>query len=876
MITRRDFMKAGVAILTGSQAAESAAHDEELVSRHKESPATLQGERSDSDWTARWIWSSVNGLEPNHFVYFRRTFKLQAVPMEEVNVKVSARTEYILCVNGRRVGFGPPIADSRRYYFDLRNIQPYLRKGPNVIAARVYSLATATEDTKRVPGGFILQGTVGENSLDSDKTWRYLVPEVWKQKAPRQSFQLHYVEIADFRKEPSGWNGLGFDDSGWQTAIEMSGPGESTGHMVRRELGEIREVFMPAASVIRSAEVERNSAFEVPAFQVNAEKFLPIQTVRFNNLASLGTKKAAARVETPANGRDAAIVLDMGEMVLGCPFFEAEGSAGTVVDVSISEYLLEGRVLASRQITPTQRTNLTDRITLRQGRTLWQRNDYNGYRYVQLTIRNATKPVVLRRAGTMMREYDFKHEAKFRSSNPVLDRIFNGSKWSHRVNTHWGYCGSAWREHAQWSDLPWPATNLVVFHDPPLMRYYLRQVALGQNAEGRMQFPYPGSIGGELPEQTMWLADDLWKCALYFKDRDLVHDLLPVMVKANEWFEKHTTSRGVISTKDWPKIWLVIDWGYPYVNNPEPGELATLNMIYYNFLRSVEKCAEFDGNEEVRDRFGRQADSLKETINKVFGATEQGLYYEKPGRQSPSQYASILAVNHRVVPEEHLQKVFDFAVGLELRPGRASPWFMYSALEAFARAGRFEEAVTSICRYWSTFLKADATTYWELWNIPGEDVHPIPGYTKEMGAQTITYSSAPAPYTASHILGVEPLEPGFGRILIAPHPSGLDSFEGKAPTPYGDVHVRYQRHKPENQTELYVTVPEAAKAILRLPYSSRQPIVTLNNRPWFSSGRFQPNPLVTKPRATNDYLELEVVPGNYYFMASASEQKTEL
>jgi len=440
MITRRDFIKVGAAILTGSQAAESAAHDEEPV--YRESPATPQEERSDSEWTARWIGSSADGFESNHFVYFRRTFNLHAVPVEEVYVKVSARTEYILHVNGHKIGFGPPIADSRRYYFDLRNIQPFLRKGPNVIAARVYSLATATEDTQKVPGGFILQGRIGEVNLDSDNTWKFLVPEVWKQKAPRQSFQLHYVEIADFRKEPAGWNGLGFDDSDWQTALEMSEPVDSREHLIRREMGEIREVFMPVASVTRSAEVERNSAFEIPASQVNAEKFLPIQTVRFKNLASLTTKIPAARIETPASGRDAALVFDMGKMVLGCPFFEAEGSAGTVVDVSISEYLQDGRVLASRAITPTQRTNLTDRITLRQGKTVWQRNDYNGYRYLQLTIRNATKPVVLHQVGTMMRNYDFQHEAMFRSSNPVLDRIFNGSKRSHRVNTHWGYCGS--------------------------------------------------------------------------------------------------------------------------------------------------------------------------------------------------------------------------------------------------------------------------------------------------------------------------------------------------------------------------------------------------------------------------------------------------
>ena len=547
-----------------------------------------------------------------------------------------------------------------------------------------------------------------------------------------------------------------------------------------------------------------------------------------------------------------------------------------MVDVSISEYLQDGRVLASRAITPTENTNLADRITLRQGKTAWQRNDYNGYRYLQLTVRDAAEPVTFRKVGTMLRDYQFQHEAAFRSSDPKLDRIFEGSKWSHRVNSHWGYCGSSWREHAQWSDLPWPAANLIVFHDPPMMRYYLRQVALGQTPEGMMRFPYPGKLSGELPEQGMWLADDLWQCALYFDDRELVHDLLPVMVKANEWFIRHLTPRGLLTTKGWDHMWVVVDWGYPFVNDPAPGELATLNLIYYNFLDCVEKCADYDGNDAVRERFHQQAEALKAAINKVFGVPEQGLYYEKPDRQFPSQFASVLAVNHGVVPEEYQQKVFDFAVGRELRPAKASPWFMWTTLEAFARAGRFQQAVECINRYWGSFLEAGATTYWELWNIPGEDVHPLRGYTKEMGARTITYACAPAPYATKHILGVEPLEPGFRKILIAPQPSGLDSFEGTAPTPRGDVQVRFERLKAENQTEFYVKVPEGAPAVMRLPYSVHQPFVTVNGQALYSGGHFHANPFVAEARATVDYLELRLKPGNYYLRSSASEEKPEL
>ncbi|MGH9325827.1 MAG: family 78 glycoside hydrolase catalytic domain [Terriglobia bacterium] len=869
-MTRRDFVKLGTT-LAGASGLVGAARDSKAAAQN--APHTRNG----AGWTAKPVWATSTGLEPNTYVYFRRAFILEEPPQEQAVLRISASTQYILYVNGQKIGFGPPISDPRRCYFDVRSILPYLRKGPNVVAALVYSLATATEDTTKERGWLILQGGVHDGGrevvLDTGSEWKCLLSEVWRRDAPRQSMQLHYVEIADLRRELPGWNEAGFDDSQWQSPIPLSEL--DLGNLFQRELGEIEETYVPVASVVRAAEVLRHGPFTVPALEVSDEKFHLLQTVRLRNLRSVDAGHPAIEVETPVEGRDAALVFDMGRMVLGCPVFAIEGGEGTVIDVSISEYLKDGRVLASRAITSTERTNLTDRITLRSGRSAWQRSDYNGFRYVQLTVRGAKKPLTIRKIGTVERRYLFQHEAQFRSSNSTLDRIFSGSKWSHRVNSHWGYCGSAWREHAQWSDLPWPAMNVAVFHDPPMMRYYLRQIVLGQNGEGRMQFPHPGGQGGELPEQTMWLANDLWKCGLYFRDFELVRDLLPAWVKANEWFKRHLTGRGLMTTENWPKMWLVIDWGYPYVNNPAPGELATLNVIYYNFLRCVERCAELVKEAGIQNAFKAQADFLQQTIQKVFFAADENRYYEKPERQSPSQFASTLAVKYSLVPSNHLRQVFEFAVGEELRPGKASPWFMYSVLETFAKAGRYTDAISSICRYWSSFLEAGATTYWELWNIPGENVAPLPGYTAEMAARTITYSSGPAAYIINHVLGVQPLTPGFERTLVAPHYSGLDYAEGSAPTPKGDIHVRWQRGGTTKATEVYVTIPSGIQALMRLPFERAEPFVSRNGQLFYDGRQFLRNSRIENPTSAEDFLQFQVKPGSYYFKSGSTRERSE-
>ena len=842
----KDLAAAIIAVLAGAGTGTAAHYHEGAIKK---------------DWRASWIWCSREGREANLHVYFRRNFRLNTAPREPVRVLVSAATHYTLYVNGRTVGFGPPISDHRYHYYDTRDIGPFLHPGVNVVAAHLYSLATGTEDFHGGRGLFLLEGSAGRVTLDTGEQWKYTIPAMWKQDTPRQSFQLHFVEIADLRKEIRGWNEAAFDDSGWKPAVVIGQPPQGGyENLVARDLGEIDEVFEPAAGIVRYGEVSRAGEEKIPAVQVNHEPLSPLGTVELS-----GSQPVSVR--TRGAGKDAAIIFDMGRMVIGCPYFEADAGAGTVVDVSLSEYLDQGRVLAARRITSDQNTYLTDRITLRDGRQHWKRYDYNAYRYVQFTIRDAAKPFVLQRIGTMRRDYRYAGEAGFRSSDPVLDRIFELAKWSHKVNTHWGYSGSGWREHAQWSDLAWAAMNEAVFNDRGLMSYYLHQITLSQDAEGRMKFPYPGNEAIELPEQTMWLAEELARADRYFGDEQVMRDLFPAMERADGWFRKHLGPNGLITTAgEWKPMWLVVDWGYPFCNNPSPGELATLNIVYYDFLRSLAEAASVIGDRGAAERYVRAAGHLKDTIQRFFYAPEEKRYYEKPGRESPSPFAATLAVQYGVAPVDDRAAIFDLAVGKELRPGKASPWFMHNVLETFGQAERYEDGIASLKRYWGTFLAAGATSFWELFNIPGEDVHPLPGYTAEMGAQTITYAGGPAPFVVRHILGVQPLAGGFRRARIAPHFAGLDFAEGSAPTPLGDVRLAWQRNAAAKTVEVRVMLPRGMAAEFELPYSG-EPEVMLDGRPFFSSGRFEPDGRITDAARDTGCLKMRLSPGTYFFQS---------
>ena len=99
-----------------------------------------------TDWKAHWIWQPTEDPgQPNTYVYFRRTFELDA-PLEKARLRVSADTCYRLFLNGTLVGWGPVMTEPRWQTFDTYEIGPLLKSGTNVIGAVVYHYGNAPDN----------------------------------------------------------------------------------------------------------------------------------------------------------------------------------------------------------------------------------------------------------------------------------------------------------------------------------------------------------------------------------------------------------------------------------------------------------------------------------------------------------------------------------------------------------------------------------------------------------------------------------------------------------------------------------------------------------------------------------------------------------
>ena len=83
------------------------------------------------------------------------------------------------------------------------------------------------------------------------------------------------------------------------------------------------------------------------------------------------------------------------------------------------------------------------------------------------------------------------------------------------------------------------------------------------------------------------------------------------------------------------------------------------------------------------------------------------------------------------------------------------------------------------------------------------------------------WGAAPANIIPRFLLGVRPLEPGFGKVLIMPQPGTLERVSGTIPTIRGPITVAL-KNEQKHPIELRVDIPADVMARVGLPLHDGQ------------------------------------------------------
>lgn len=163
-------------------------------------------------------------------------------------------------------------------------------------------------------------------------------------------------------------------------------------------------------------------------------------------------------------------------------------------------------------------------------------------------------------------------------------------------------------------------------------------------------------------------------------------------------------------------------------------------------------------------------------------------------------------------------------------PKDLSTFYGYYVLQALAKAGEIDTALEFIRTYWGGMLDLGATTFWEGFDLdwmkdagridelvsPGtRDVHGDCGEHCYVGFRHSLchgWASGPTAWLSQHVLGVEPLEPGFRKVRVVPRLGRLRWVEGAYPTPRGPIRIRHER-KEDGTIESEVRAPEGVEVV---------------------------------------------------------------
>jgi hypothetical protein len=204
---------------------------------------------------------------------------------------------------------------------------------------------------------------------------------------------------------------------------------------------------------------------------------------------------------------------------------------------------------------------------------------------------------------------------------------------------------------------------------------------------------------------------------------------------------------------------------------------------------------------------------------KLFDA-KRGLYVDGEGSDHASIHANMIPLAFGLVPEDRQKSVADFVVSKGMA---CSVYAAQYLMEGLYEAGRADEAFALLTsrdiRSWYNMIRVGSTITLEAWD---DRFKPNQDWNHAWGA-------VPGNIIPRYLLGVRPLEPGFGKVLVRPMPGPLERAEATIPTIRGPIQVAIE-NSPGKAFHLNLSVPVNMTARVEIPLPGGDGGVTLNGK----------------------------------------------
>jgi alpha-L-rhamnosidase len=718
------------------------------------------------EWKAAWVTHPTAPLREPVVLHFRRALTLATVPAS-YPVRVSADNRFVLFVNGVRIGDGPARGDLTHWRYERFDLAPLLRPGQNLIAATVWNFgvfAPIAQMSDRT--AFLLESeAAGESSISTPGGW-----QVEEEKGHKVLDRSSVTLKAYFASGPGEEIDAARYDWGWMNPSAAGSAWVPAGDPLRDSIFE-------GANKGHSAGTQGDNAWDLVPDALPAMEYAPTspgETVR-SDLASLKAFPAAAATVPAAS--HVHLLLDRKSLTTAYPLLTVSSGKGARVILTYSEALYDKNgqkgdrdEVGDRIARGLADSFLPDGGQHRAFQPLWWRT----WRYLDLDIQTAAEPLQLESLTASFTAYPFAERASFQSGDNELDKIWEISWRTARLDAHETYMDTPYYEQLQYAgDTRVQALiSYAVAGDDRLARQAIEAFDQSRSPDGITRSRYPSSLSQTIPPfSLLWIGmvHDYW---LYRPDPEPARASLPGTRAVLSWFARYEQPDGLL--KELPE-WSFVDWvsSGTIPTYSANGESCATTLEYLGALGEAADLEKGLGDPELAASYQARATHVRKGLLDKCWSAPRGLIADNPDLKNFNQQANILAVLYDVVPKDHQQEVLRKMLAIE--PGTApdgvlsaSYYFRFYLARAMQHAGLADEYLHSLDP-WRKLLPLHFSTWPE-----------IPGDTR---SDSHAWTSHPIYDLLTLVAGIEPASPGFATVRIAPHLGALPSLKATYPHP---------------------------------------------------------------------------------------------
>lgn len=740
-------------------------------------------------WQGAWIWRKQNSGEANNYVDLRTTFRLGSLP-KQTQVFISANSAYELFFNGEFVGRGPDPSDPACPYYDTWDATAFTQPGKNLLAVLAYQYGEgipSINQQQQGAGGVLCEvEVVGRSGLKviapSGPNWRARKDPCWRQDANRHSRWSGFHEVYFGDKSDTWWLETGYNDHDWESASVVcpaDDPKAVLGPPLPAEIPRLQITELRPAKVFRTC--PNGGRIE------DAE----------NLIHALGS---ACRIDADQPGSFPALVLDWEREVVGWPRYLLRTQSPAIISFSYGETLDLERI---------------DSLVLPPGVWDWHPFGRRAFRYLELTVNSADKPVFVDRVTLEFTHYPFQETAAFECDDPLVNRIFEIGLYTTLIGCQSHFEDSVWREKSQWIGDALITARVAAygFGDTTLTKKCLRQIARIQRADGMLCGGGPQRNDFLLPDYCAHFVTLLREYYLHSGDLALVKELFPTLEQLMIWYAKVSDEHGLVQSQPVSGWWPFVDWPS---HIDKRGMVTAISMTALRAHREAAALARMLGYKKLANGWMERARAIARALPKAAYHRAKRRYADCVDNGRRSLLASLQTNTYAVwtglaKPAQWSQLLLG-----DYPTRRMSPFFASMYLESLTQAGLHHEALNFMRNYWGKMVARGATTWWELLDqdsgpatIPHKfsTCNPVGGWEEAPISCCHAWGSGPTWTLLRDFLGVQPLMPGFQRVRLAPAVSQFAWARGSVPTPLGELKVSWKR-TPKGALWLDYKAPE--------------------------------------------------------------------